>query len=159
MGLGFLEGLGGFREGVGDGLVPVHVLAAGALFPRTLFAQGCLHGGGDQLGSPRRVDHVGFGCAEDDCGSFRLCGGKRARDHVEGDAQPEAVTAPLEAADGVAGEFERGGPVVEEERYSGRPDQVGSALIAERHAELAAFAQACAGLFGVSLDDGRAYLQ
>ena len=65
----------------------------------------------------------------------------------------------MEALDGVASEFERGGPVVEEKCYSGRSDQVGGALLAERRAELAAFAQAGAGLFGVSLDDGRAYLE
>ena len=33
------EGLGGLGEGVGDGLVPVHVRAAGAQFPRALIAQ------------------------------------------------------------------------------------------------------------------------
>jgi hypothetical protein len=65
----------------------------------------------------------------------------------------------LEAADGLPAEIERGGPIVQEERYSGRPDQVGGALIADCRAELAAFAQAGAGLFGVSLDDGRAYLE
>jgi hypothetical protein len=55
---------------------------------------------------------MGLGCAHDDRGSLRLGGRKRARDHVEGDAQSEAVTAPLEAADGLAAEFEGGGPVV-----------------------------------------------
>jgi hypothetical protein len=65
------------------------------------------------LGNPRRLDHhMGLGCAHDDRGSLRLGGRKRARDHVEGDAQSEAVTAPLEAADGLAAEFEGGGPVV-----------------------------------------------
>ena len=39
-GLEFAEGLGGRAEGVGDGLVPVHVRAAGAQFLRPLFAQG-----------------------------------------------------------------------------------------------------------------------
>ena len=34
----FAEGLGGLGEGVGDGLVPVHVRAAGAQFPRALLA-------------------------------------------------------------------------------------------------------------------------
>ena len=49
-----------------------------------------------------------------------------------------------------------------EVRSSGRnatdgPDQVEGALIAERRAELETLAQVGAGLFGVSLDDGRAY--
>src|SRR5512132_3927765 len=39
LGLGFVEGLGGLSEGVGDGLVPVHVGAAGAEFARALLAQ------------------------------------------------------------------------------------------------------------------------
>ena len=39
LGLGFAEGLGGLGEGVGDGLVPVHVRAAGMQFPRALLAQ------------------------------------------------------------------------------------------------------------------------
>ena len=36
-----VESLGGLGEGVGEGLVPVHVRALGAQFPRALFAQGC----------------------------------------------------------------------------------------------------------------------
>ena len=68
-----------------------------------------------------------------------------------------AVTAPLEAADGAAAEFERGGLVADEKRDRGRPDEVDGALVAERGAELAAFAQAGAGLFGVGLGDGRAH--
>ena len=55
---------------------------------------------------------MGFGGAEDDPRSIRLDGGQRARDHVEGDAHQEAVTAPLERADGTAAELEGGGPVV-----------------------------------------------
>ena len=55
---------------------------------------------------------MGFSGAEDDRGSLRPGGGKRPRDHVEGDAHAEAVTAPLEAEDGTAGEFQRVGPVV-----------------------------------------------
>ena len=35
------EGLGDLGERVGDGLIPVHVRAAGAQFPRTVLAQGC----------------------------------------------------------------------------------------------------------------------
>jgi hypothetical protein len=60
------------------------------------------------LGIPRRLDrHVGLGCAQDDCGSLRLSGGERARDHVESHAQAEAVTAPLKAADGFPAEAVR----------------------------------------------------
>jgi hypothetical protein len=74
-------------EGIGDGLVPVHVRSAGAQFARALFAQGSRDSGGDQLRSPRRLDpQVGLRCAQDDRGILRLGGGKRARDHVEGDA-------------------------------------------------------------------------
>ena len=47
---------------------------------------------------------------------------------------------------GNAAEFERVGPVVQEKRYSDRPDQVEGALIAKPRAELAAFTQAGAGL-------------
>ena len=47
LGLAFVEGLGGLGEGVGDGLVPVHVRAAGAQFPRALFAEGSRYGRGD----------------------------------------------------------------------------------------------------------------
>ena len=62
-------------------------------------------------------------------------------------------------ADGTAAELERGGPVADEKRDPGRPDEVAGALIAERGAELAAFAQAGAGLVGVGLGDGRAHLE
>ena len=41
LGFGFGEDLGGLSQGVGDGLVPVHVRAAGAEFPRALTGQGC----------------------------------------------------------------------------------------------------------------------
>ena len=40
-GFKIVESLGGLGEGVGEGLVPVHVRALGAQFPRALFAQGC----------------------------------------------------------------------------------------------------------------------
>ena len=93
----------------------------------------------------------------DDRGSIGPGGGKRAGDHVEDEAHPEAVTAPLEGADGTAAELERGGPVVYEKRDRGGPDEVEGALIAERRAELAALAQAGAGLFGVGRSDGRAH--
>ena len=39
LGLELVEGLGGLGEGVGEGLVPVHVGTAGAEFARTLLAQ------------------------------------------------------------------------------------------------------------------------
>ena len=58
--------------------------------------------------------------------------------------------------DGAAAEFERGGLVADEKRDRGRPDEVDGALIAERGAELAAFAQAGAGLAGIGFGDGRA---
>jgi hypothetical protein len=38
-GFEFAEGLGGLGEGVGKGLVPVHVRAAGAEFPGALVAE------------------------------------------------------------------------------------------------------------------------
>jgi hypothetical protein len=43
LGLEFVEGLGGLGKGVGDGLVPVHVGAAGAEFSRALPAQSFRH--------------------------------------------------------------------------------------------------------------------
>jgi hypothetical protein len=67
----------------------------------------------------------------------------------------EAVTARLQGVDGTAAEFERGGLVADEKRERGRRNQV-AAVIAERGVELAAFAQAGAGLFGVGAGDGRA---
>src|SRR2546430_12621604 len=109
-GLEFVEGLGGLGEGVGDGLVPVHVRAAGAQFPGVLFTQGCRHGRVDLLSGPCRFEDVGFGGTQDDRGSIRPGCGERGREYVEGDAHPEAVTAPPKAADGTAAEVERGGP-------------------------------------------------
>src|SRR5260370_2240279 len=53
-GFEFAEGLGGLGEGVGDGLVPVHVRAACALFPRAFLAQCCRQDRVGQLGSPLR---------------------------------------------------------------------------------------------------------
>ena len=66
------------------------------------------------------------------------------------------ATAPLEAVDCAAAKVERGGLVADEERDRSRPVEVDGALIAERGAELAAFAQAGPGLAGVGLGDGRA---
>jgi hypothetical protein len=60
----------------------------------------------------RRLGHRGFGRALNDRGSFRLGGGKRARDHVEDPAHQEAVTAPLKGADGTVADLECGSPVV-----------------------------------------------
>ena len=152
----FVEGLGGLGKGVGDGLVPVHVGTAGAEFSRALLAQSFRDDQADQRSDSRRLGHIGFGGALNDRGSLRLGGGKRARDHVEDEAHPEAVTARLEGADGTAAELEGGGPVVYEKCDPGGPDQVEGALIAERRAELETLAQAGAGLFGVGLDDGHA---
>ena len=99
---------------------------------------------------------MGLGCAEDDCGSLRLDGGKRARDYVEGYAHQEAVPAPLEGEDGTAAELEGGSPVVYKKCDRGGPDQLVGALIAERRAELETLALAGTSPVGVGLDDGRA---
>src|SRR6516165_11440890 len=48
-GIRFAEGLGGLGQSVNEGLVPVHVRAAGAQFPGALLAQGFRHGRADQL--------------------------------------------------------------------------------------------------------------
>jgi hypothetical protein len=48
-GLEFVEGLGGLGKGVGDGLVPVHVGAAGAEFSRAPLAQSFRDDQADQL--------------------------------------------------------------------------------------------------------------
>jgi hypothetical protein len=136
LGLGFVEGLGGLGEGVGDGLVPVHVGAAGAEFSCALLAQS-FHDQADERSDSRRLGNIGFGGSLNDRGSIRLGGGgKRARDHVEGDAHQEAVTDPLEGADGTAAELEGGGPVVEEECDPDGPSVVEGVLIAEGRAEL-----------------------
>jgi hypothetical protein len=75
---------------------------------------------------------------------------------VEDATCPDAVTAPPEAADGTAAKFEGGGLVADHTRDRGRPQEVDGAVVAERHAELPAFAQAGTGLAGVGLGDGRA---
>src|SRR4029450_12944113 len=51
-GLEFVEGLGGLGKGVGDGLVPVHVGAAGAEFSRALRAKCFRH---DQADGPNVI--------------------------------------------------------------------------------------------------------
>src|SRR6516165_12101961 len=142
LGLELAEGLADLGEGVGEGLVPVHVRAAGAEFPGALLTQGCRHDRADQLSSPRRLADVGFGGAVDDRGGIWPGGGQRGRDDVEGEAHPLAVAAPLKAVDGTVAELEGSGLVAGEKRDPGRPDKVGAALVAERGAELAAFAQA-----------------
>jgi len=76
---------------------------------------------------------------------------------VEDEDHPEAVTGRLEAVNGTAAEFERGGPVVNRNRDSSRPKQVERALIGERLAELEALAQAGTSAVWVSLGDGRAH--
>jgi hypothetical protein len=55
LGLGFVECLRDLGEGVGEGLVPVHVRAAGAEFSRGLLAQGFRHDRADQPGRLRRL--------------------------------------------------------------------------------------------------------
>ena len=152
----FAEGLGGVGEGVGDGLVPVHARALSAAFPCALFAQNLRHDQTDHLGEYRRLDHAGFGGALDDRGGLRPRAGEGARDDVEDGAHLETVTAPLEAADGTAAELERAGLVAEEKRDRGGRDEVDGALIAERGAELLAFAQAGAGLAVAGTDPEQA---
>jgi hypothetical protein len=111
-GVELVEGLGGLGKGVGDGLVPVHVGAAGAEFSRALLAQSFRDDQAEQPSDSRRLGHIGFGRALNDRGSLRLGGGKRSRDDEEEEAHQEAVTAPLDGADGTAAELEGGGPVV-----------------------------------------------
>ena len=111
-GLEFVEGLGGLGKGVGDGLVPVHVGAAGAEFSRAVLAQSFGDDQADQRSDSRRVGHIGFGRALNDRGILRLGCGKGARDDVESDAHQEVVTGPLEGADAAAAELEGGGTVV-----------------------------------------------
>src|SRR5580692_3119852 len=155
-GSGLAEGLAGLAEGIGQGLIPVVVRAAGAKFPGALLAQSFGHGRADQLGEHRRLGYAGGGGALDYRGSIRPGGSERPRDHVEGKADPDAVTAPLKAADGMAAELERAGRVVKEERDRGGPNEVAAAVIAERGTELAAFVQAGPGPAGVGAGDGRA---
>jgi hypothetical protein len=58
---------------------------------------------------------------------------------------------------GTAAELERCGPIADEKRDPGGPDEVEGALIADRSAHLAALTQAGAGLFGIGLCDGQAH--
>jgi hypothetical protein len=74
-GFEFVEGVGGLSEGVGDGLVPVHVGAASAKFSRALHAQSFRDDQADQPSESRRLDHIGFGRALNDRGSLRPGGG------------------------------------------------------------------------------------
>src|SRR5262252_9946361 len=136
------EGLGDLGEGVGDGLVPVHVRAAGVELPRALFAQRCRQARAELSNQPGRPGRVALGGALDDGGGIGPGGGKYARDHVEEEAGPDTVTASLEATDGAAANLERGGLVADGERDDSYPDEVDGALVAERRAEFAALAQA-----------------
>jgi hypothetical protein len=79
LGLGFVEGLGDLGEGVGEGLVPVHVSTAGSEFRRARISEGSHDCGAGCLGEPRHLNHVGFGCALDDRGSIGPGGGERTR--------------------------------------------------------------------------------
>src|SRR5215475_14040845 len=82
------EALGGLGEGVGEGLVPAHVRAAGAQFPGALIAQRLLHDRADRLDKGRRLAYVGFGGTLGDRGSLRPGSDERARDHIEDQAHP-----------------------------------------------------------------------
>jgi hypothetical protein len=66
-----------------------------------------------------------LGGALDDCSGIGLGCGQHGCDHVEDEAHPDAVTAPLEAVDGAAAEFERGGLVADEERDRSRLTCIG----------------------------------
>src|SRR6516164_6240463 len=93
------EGLGGLAQGVGDGLVPVHVRTAGAQFPGALLAQGRRYGRTDQLIGHRHLEDVGFGGALNGRGGLGPGGGQRARDPMEIETHQAAVAARLEGAD------------------------------------------------------------
>src|SRR5215831_1061407 len=118
-GFEFAEGLGDLGEGVGDVLVPVHVRAAGVEFLRALFAQRCRQVRAELNNQPCGPYRVGLGGALDDCGGIGPGGGEYAHDHVEDEARPDTVTAPLKAADGAAAELKRGGLVADRERDHG----------------------------------------
>jgi hypothetical protein len=69
---------------------------------RALLAQSFGDDQAEQSSDDRRLGYIGPGRAQNDGGSLRLGGGKRARNHVEGDGHSDTVTAPLEGADGTA---------------------------------------------------------
>jgi hypothetical protein len=103
----FGEGLGGLGEGVGDGSVPVHARATGPQFPRARSAEGSHDCCAACQNEPRRLDHVGFRGALDNRGSIGPGGCKCARDQMEDDGYPEALTAPSKGVNGTAAELER----------------------------------------------------
>src|SRR5215218_4310925 len=70
-----VEGLGGLIDGIGDGLVPVHLGAAGAEFSRALLAQSFRDDQADQWSNSRRLGHMGFSGALNHRGSLRPGGG------------------------------------------------------------------------------------
>jgi hypothetical protein len=63
-----IQSLIGLGEGVGDGLFPVHLRAASAELPGSLFSQRCRHNRVDHLIGPRRLNHVGLRGTLDDRG-------------------------------------------------------------------------------------------
>jgi len=64
---------------------------------------------------------------------------------MEDDAHSDALTAPSKGVNGTAAELECCGPVSYEKREPDSPYVVQDALIAERDAEFAAFAEAGTG--------------
>jgi hypothetical protein len=72
-GLEFVDGLCGLGEGVGDGLVAVHVGAECSQFPDARIAKDSCGGHACQ-GEQRRLSQTGFGGALDARGSIRPSG-------------------------------------------------------------------------------------
>jgi hypothetical protein len=81
------------------------MFAHGLAVPRARIAESSRDARAACQGEPRRLDHVGFGCALDNRGGIGPGGGKRARDQVEDDAHPDALTAPSKGVNGTAAEL------------------------------------------------------